>query len=93
MTAPLSPILCDAERERASVFQDEAGMSFDERIAPAWAMHDPGHAGANARSGGAPSCFHGVGSGPLSRFFTGREIVVAVIRGCVTYKKHFANKW
>jgi hypothetical protein len=93
MTAPLSPILCDAERERASVFQDEAGMSFDERIAPAWAMHDPGHAGANARSGGASSCFHGVGSGSLSRFFTGREIVVAVIRGCVTYKKHSANKW
>jgi hypothetical protein len=93
-TVPLPPILCDVERKRAIiVFQAEDGMSCDQRIARCWVMHEPGQAGSNVRSGGAPSCFHGVGSGPLFRFFTGTEIVVAVIRRCVTYKKHFVNKW
>ena len=44
------------------------------------------------RSGSAPFRFHGVGLGPLFRFFTVTEIVVAVIRRTVTYKKHRATQ-
>jgi hypothetical protein len=77
-TAALPLILCDEERKRAIiVFHAEDCMSCDERIAQSWVMRDPGQAGANTRSGIAPSCFHAVGLGTHFRFFTCTEIVVA----------------
>ena len=63
-------------------------MARDQGIRAILGIHSPGQAGANASSDSAPFRFHGVGLGPLFRFFTVTGIVVAVIRRTVTYKKH-----